>query len=282
VIPWALLDYADRAGQLVPSFLGEADTIWLRALLDAYDRFVGRRRRELEVHLQAPLPAACPARGLRRARHVLERLWDSEVVGSVAPRDLREAVFTEAARGTRRDLVLTRVARRLGLRPGEVEASLFADLPGERRLAPRPEGLNPWELALRVNLAAAQSVLRRARRVQLDVEGHARSLVSQAKWGGLMCVARPGRSRAHLLLEISGPMAVFRRTLVYGRALAGLVPQLLWSDRFHLRADCEVDGELRYFVLQSGDPIFPAAEPRRFDSKVEARFFDDFRRAAPD
>ncbi len=282
MIPWALLDYADQAGELVPSMLGEADTIWLRALLDAYDRYVGRRRRDLKQHLQAPLPVACPARGLRRASHVLDRLWDSEALGPVAPRDLREAVFTEAAKGVRRDLALGRVARRLGIRPGEVEGSLFADLPGERRLAPRPEGLNPWELALRVNLATAQAVLRRARRVRLDVEGHVRGLVSQAKWGGLMCVARPGRNRAHLVLEISGPMALFRRAQVYGRALAGLVPQLLWCDRFHLRADCEIEGAPRTFVLQSGDPIFPAAEPRRFDSKVEARFFDDFCRAAPD
>jgi len=282
VIPWSLLDYADRAGELVPCFLGEADTIWLRALLDAYERFVGRRRRDLDEYLQAPLPVASPSRSLRRARHVLDMVWDNEAVGGVAPRALREAVFTAAASGVRRDLAFARVARRLGLRPSVVEGSLFADLPSERRLAPRPARLNPWELALRVNLAMAQALLRRSRRVRLDVEGHARALVAQAKWGGLMCVVKPGRTQAHLTLELSGPMALFRRALVYGRALAGLVPQLLWCDRFRLRADCEVDGEARCFVLRSGDPIFPAAEPRRFDSKVEARFYDDFRRAAPD
>lgn len=283
MIPWSLLDYADRAGELVPCFLGEADTLWLRALLDAYDRFVGHRRRALDEHLQAPLPVACDRRSLRRARHVLAGLWENEPMGPVVPRELREAVFTEASTSaTRRDLVLARVARRLGVRPAAVEADLFADLPSERRLAARPAQLNPWELALRVNLAMAQSLLRRARRIRLDVEGHARTLVAQAKWCGLMCVAKPGRTNAHLTLEISGPMALFRRTLVYGRALAGLVPQLQWCDRFHLRADCEVDGEPRAFVLKSGDPIFPAAEPRRFDSKVEARFFDDFGRATPD
>jgi predicted nuclease of restriction endonuclease-like RecB superfamily len=282
VIPWSLLDYANRAGELVPHFLGEGDTIWLRALLDAHERFVGRRRRDLDEYLQAPLPVACPPRSLRRARHVLDRLWDSETVGGVAPRDLREAVFTAVATGLSRDLAIGRVGRRLGLSPREVEAALFADLPGERRLAQRPSGLNPWELALRVNLAMAQSVLRCARRVQVDLEGHARTLVGQAKWGGLMCVAKPGRGSAQITLEISGPMALFRRALVYGRALAALVPQLVWCDRYCLRADCEIDGEPRRFVLQSGDPIFPAAEPRRFDSKVEARFYDDFRRAAPD
>ncbi len=282
MIPWSLLDCADQAGQLVPGFLGESDTIWLRALLDAYERHVGRCRRDLSEHLQAPLPVACDARALRRARHVLDRLWDTESVAGVVPRQLREAVFTEASDGGVREQIIGRVARRLGLRPRVLEAALFSDLPPQRRLAPRPAGLNPWELALRVNLATAQSVLRRARRVRLDLQGHARALVSQAKWCGLMCVARPGVAGSQITLEISGPMALFRRALVYGRALAALVPQLMWCDRFRLHADCEVDGEPRSFVLQSGDPIFPAAEPRRFDSRVESRFFADFQRAAPD
>jgi predicted nuclease of restriction endonuclease-like RecB superfamily len=35
-------------------------------------------------------------------------------------------------------------------------------------------------------------------------------------------------------------------------------------------------------VLASGDPIFPAAEPRLYDSRLEERFARDFRRVAPD
>jgi predicted nuclease of restriction endonuclease-like RecB superfamily len=34
-------------------------------------------------------------------------------------------------------------------------------------------------------------------------------------------------------------------------------------------------------TLASGDPIFPSAEPRRFDSKVEERFARDFGRRLP-
>lgn len=282
MIPWALLDYADQPGELVPCFLGEADTLWLRALLDAYERFVGQRRRDLDEHLQAPLSVPSPPRHLRRARHVLDRLWDTETLPGVRPRALREAVFCEAASGSPRDAILRRVARRMSVGPADVERRLFADLPAQRRLGPRPVGLHARELALRVNLATAQSVLRRARRVRLEVEGHARVLVSQARWGGLMCVARPGASAPQLTLEISGPMALFRRARVYGRALAGLVPQLMWCDRFHLRADCDVEGALRSFVLQTGDPIFPAAEPNRFDSRLERRFHEDFCRATPD
>ena len=34
--------------------------------------------------------------------------------------------------------------------------------------------------------------------------------------------------------------------------------------------------------LATGDPIFPAGEPRAYDSKIEERFARDFRRAARD
>jgi hypothetical protein len=34
--------------------------------------------------------------------------------------------------------------------------------------------------------------------------------------------------------------------------------------------------------LGTGDPIFPAGEPRRYDSRLEERFAREFRRLAPD
>jgi hypothetical protein len=41
-------------------------------------------------------------------------------------------------------------------------------------------------------------------------------------------------------------------------------------------------GKPQALELASGDPIFPASEPRRFDSKLEERFAREFARAAPD
>ncbi len=277
-----MLDYVEVSGEIAPSYLGEADTVWLRALLDAYERHVGHQRRELEEHLQAPLSVACDPRSLRRARLVLDRIWPTEPGVGIGPRRLREELFLAAAEDPDRERVVERVARRLGLRPRVVMDSLFADLPPQRRLAPMPAGLSPWELALRVNQATAQSVLRRSRRVLVELVGNARALVAQARWGGLMAVARPAREGAGLTLEISGPLSLFCRSLVYGRTLAALLPLLTRCDSFLLRADCEVGDRLRRFVLRSTDPVFPAAEPRRFASQVEARFFRDFAKLAPD
>ena len=84
------------------------------------------------------------------------------------------------------------------------------------------------------------------------------------------------------MLELSGPFALFRRTLVYGRALGEIVPLLAWCRRLRLRADCILRERRLTLQLGSGDPIFPAAEPRPYDSRLEERFAREFRRAAPD
>lgn len=49
-----------------------------------------------------------------------------------------------------------------------------------------------------------------------------------------------------------------------------------------LAADCAVGGRRRILQLASGDPIFPAAPPRQYDSRLEERFAREFRRAAPE
>jgi predicted nuclease of restriction endonuclease-like RecB superfamily len=84
------------------------------------------------------------------------------------------------------------------------------------------------------------------------------------------------------VLEISGPFSLFQHTLLYGRALAELLPHLAWCARFELRAACALRGRLATVSFGSGDPIFPAAPPIPFDSQLEERFARDVARLAPD
>jgi len=95
-----------------------------------------------------------------------------------------------------------------------------------------------------------------------------------------MCAVSSEPHTGGALLEISGPFALFRHTLLYGRALGSLLPILAWTRRFRLDADCDLGGRRVKATFATGDPIFPAAEPRRFDSRIEERFARDFGRAA--
>ncbi|MDY0003459.1 MAG: DUF790 family protein, partial [Polyangia bacterium] len=270
--------------ELVPGYLREPDFGWLRALIDAYTRHVGRPVRELNEHLEAPLVSPAPAHRLRLARHVLGRQWATLPAAKLPAAKAREALFAAAAarpEAPRREL-LGQVARRLRVSPAALEEALFADLPGERRLGPAPEGMEPGELALRVNLAMAQGLLGRARELRIHLVGQARAVVRQARWGGLLCQVRPRDPEGSAVLEISGPLALFRRARVYGRTLAALVPLLPRCQRFALLARCEVGGAERVFRLQTGDPVFPSQVSPGFDSRVERRFAEEFSRLALD
>jgi predicted nuclease of restriction endonuclease-like RecB superfamily len=278
-----LLPYRLVAGTVVPAFLGEQDWPWLRRLLDEREGLVGRPRRELDERLRTPLPDQGPPGKTRLALHVLAQLGRSERDAVVPSPQARRLVFVEAAgTGEPRALVLARVAATLGVAAERLDAALFADLPGERLVAELPDPVSPGELALRANLALAQALLFRAAAVAIDAEGNARALVRHAKLGGLICSVAGRAPDGDVRLEVSGPFAVFRHTLLYGRALGRLVPLLAWCRRFRLRATCVLDGSRFDLELRTGDPIFPAAEPRRYDSRIEARFAREFRRLAPD
>jgi predicted nuclease of restriction endonuclease-like RecB superfamily len=280
LLPESLLSYSVRDGVVAPHFLTAADHPWLRALLDEHARFVGRRERELDERLREPLgPAAAPAKQ-RLAVHLLRRTLRTARPAGLEPRRVREVLFPLATAAPSRAAALAGAAARLGVPAGELVRALFADLPGERLVA-EPSPLSPAELALRVNLAQVQALVARALRVVIEVDGQARLLVRHARLRGLICTVE-GRSAAGARLVLSGPFALFRHTLLYGRALAGLVPHLAWCRRFRLRADCRLRRRDATLVLGPADPIVPAAEPRAYDSRLEERFARDFRRAAPD
>lgn len=282
MLPESLLRHSVHHGVIVPRFLRENDHPWLRLLLDEVEGLAGRPQRELEERLRE-LALDAPRGQRALAVHVLRRLWGSRQQAAVSPKRARAALFgAAAASAERRELILARTAQTLGVGAADLEASLFADLPGERLVVAPDEALSPGELALRANLALAQSLLFRAEAVAIEAEGNARALVRHAKLRGLICTVNGRGHEGDALLEISGPFALFRHTLVYGRALGELLPLCAWCRRFRLRARCNLGDQPLVLELASGDPIFPSVEPRRYDSRVEERFARDFRRFARD
>ena len=294
MLPGSLIRCSVRGDVVVPHFLGENDHPWLRALLDEHERFAGRPQRALDERLREPAADGTPHGKRALAIHVLRRVWGSQQRSAVPPREARAALFGEAARAPgARDAALTAAAMELGVEVAGLLASLFADLPGERVVTAPDHPISPVELALRTNLALAQALLFRASVVAIEVEGNARAIVRQAKLRRLMCSVTPrppGDPRGGAwgsepggvaTLEVSGPFALFRHTLVYGRALGELLPPLAWCRRFRLEASCMIEERRLTLRLGTGDPIFPSAEPRAYDSRAEERFARDFRRLAP-
>jgi predicted nuclease of restriction endonuclease-like RecB superfamily len=276
-----LLLYRLQADHIVPGFLGEPDHPWLRALLEERERFVGRPRRDLALRWQEPLRVAAPPRKRALAAHVLEGLAEKNAAPGQRARELRGALFRAAAASAAgRAEILERTSAELGMTATDLEARLFADLPDLQPVPPLARAVSPAELAARANQALARGLLARADRVTVALEGNALPVVRRARVAGLIVnvLGDAGNPR----LEISGPLALFHHTRVYGRALGGIVPCLSWCSRFALEATCVLEEGRGTLRLATGDPLFPSEEPRPFDSRLEEDFARRMRHAAPE
>jgi uncharacterized protein len=278
-----LLNTRSEGNRILPRYLGERDHPWLRALLDEHARFVGCRRSELRLRLAEPLPVAAPRNKLRLATRVLDRLTAARIEAAVSPQEARFALFRAAAASNEpRATLLDRVALELGIQAVALEAALFADLRGERRVAALPDDYSPSRFALEINAALVAGLLARAAYVRIRAWGNTRVLVRQARLSGLICLVTDEHTA--VALDISGPFTLFRHTAVYRRALAALVPRLAGCNDFELVATCALGrgGRLWPVVVRSNDPIDVHPELERFDSRTEQCFAADFLRAAPD
>ncbi len=286
MLPAELLSFRVVEGEIVPDWLGPQDHPWLRDLLDRAEAATGKTLRELDRALADPGARPVPPRRLAMACHALRGRWSAALPeAEVPPRAARAAVFQASselrvAGGWSRAEALERAAERLRVDPAALDRSLLLDLPGERRTALDEPLPSPAELALHTNLALAQGLVRRARQVTVTALGNSRDLVRHVRLRGLLCVAR--RVASGVELEISGPIALFRHTTLYGREQASVVPRLPWCERFALRAACLVRGSEAVLRLGTGDPIFPSDPPRRFDSRLEETFAKELARRHPD
>jgi uncharacterized protein len=297
-----LLSTRIEGDRILPRYLGEHDHPWLRALLDEHARFVGHRRSELLSRLTEPLPVAAPKNKLRLATRVLDRLTIGRIEAEVSPERVRSSLFRAgAASDEARESVLERVASELSSTPRALESALFADLRSERRVAALPDDYSPSRLAIEINSALVAGLLARATHVRVRAWGDTHALVRQARLGGLICLVSREKGRmgrmggfeagaldevreSGVMLDISGPFALFRHTAVYGRALAALVPRLTACSGFELVAPCVLSRGKRVWtvLVRSGDPIAETRELARPGGQVEARFAADFSRIAPD
>jgi predicted nuclease of restriction endonuclease-like RecB superfamily len=289
-------------------YFTEKDHPWLRALIDEYERGVGSKRSQLLTRLKEPLTAPAPKAKQRLAVEVLQRLTDARAKAGVPPREARWSAFTAAASmPAPREQILGLAAAQLGIDVESLDSAMFADLRSEGVACPIPAGLSPQRLAYEANLRLVNSWMQRARSVRINAWGNTRALVRQARLHGLICnIRRPAATetaaaRAAAIavagldalpesvaegveLEISGPLALFRHTQVYGRALSALVPRALWCHRFELRAACETSSgaAVATLTIRSGDPLRVGRELPAYDSQLEQRFARDFRRVALD
>jgi hypothetical protein len=239
-----------------------------------------------------------------------------EPVTKVEPKKLREHLFLRGyvTNHEERRRRLEEAAHKFGCTLEEIERSFWADreeneilrgfLAAEHLQSPadadvdveitRELEITPEELLRSYNLSLAQTLLFDALELSFEVSGSGsgsgnyppaqqaasppfQQIFRKIKYLGLMYEAieeLPGQVR----VKVDGPASLFKETTKYGSALAKLLPALLRSEKFHLRARIKDKSKVFEFELDhSRSDLFPTVdeehERKRFDSAVEADFY---------
>lgn len=297
LLPERLLQYSINDGKVIPHYLGERDYPCLVEVIEAYEAHIGLEKRALFAYLSERAPLEGSQGRYKLAVHCLKKALSENSNCSIDSRKVRELLFLQAGEsfgskntaeiGVNRDAIIQKVALSLGKDAFQIEREMFWDLPGERLVPHLERGISKMELVSMSNLLLVQGLLARSISIEVALIGNAKAIVRHAKLRGLICVVEIGGKswgsfEGRPILNISGPFSLFKKTTMYGKALAELVPILMWSKQFNLRALCHLRHRNGVLCLSHRDFIKPANEPRRYDSKLEQRFARDVMRKMPD
>jgi predicted nuclease of restriction endonuclease-like RecB superfamily len=283
----SLLRFESSGKTLEPSYLDQRHAPLVRLLLGQYEAFSGRPYHELqaslgdnpEIHHFRPRIVA----GLRR---VIEESVTLELEAAVKPKRLRSVVFALGRReiDLSRNEVFERAGRELGLPRDEAAASLYADLKSERRVRFSRRLPDISEIISRYNFRLLQGILLHSESLRVELHENLRAAYRAIKLHGLLIdVKKRNAQTGTVLLEITGPLALFKKTRKYGYALARCLPACCVSRHYRLEAQVNLNGKRFRLSVSEADRLLPSHRlPREFDSRLEQRFSQDFTRLNSD
>jgi predicted nuclease of restriction endonuclease-like RecB superfamily len=257
------------------ALLDDTDVPWLTEVVDTVVACAGKpwrvalERLDDLGHLELP---RAPVR-FAAAVSAVQRILGGRARNAARARAARSLVLgTPALGAAEREARIAYAAGELEVSCATVENLLWSDLPRERPVElvrGRPREL---EVAAYANVHLLQRAMRRAHAVRISLHGDAGPVVRGAASRGLLMTVslgapsrgEPGEAAApaprtglvdafarrepeHSIthLDIVGPLALFHRTAVYGKAIADLVPLLADCEHFELTITAHArDGQL--------------------------------------
>ena len=201
------------------------------SVIDVFQRHVGRTYGELIEELVGL--EEINYRFVRGLSQILERRCIIDKDSVIDPIASRKAVFRDArglvANEEERTKVLNRAAEMLSIKPDELEKALWADLE-ENLVVKEFQTITQEELLKQYNLSLAQTLLFKATGMEIQIEDNYQQIFRRIKQLGLMYSMLDGK------IYLDGPISLFKLTEKYGTSLAKLLPTVMLSTRWSLKA----------------------------------------------
>jgi len=294
VLPSNLLRVRFMRGQAVRPIYAQlnAGTLSLaERVIGSFEKGVRSRKGELNERLRAFEDEGFDYRLVRGLSTLLERRCVFEADSpAVNPMGARTAVFEEASRvkvvsAEERERVIQGVATSLKVQQEALEKALYSDVEEELILR-KFDSIEPEPLVKHYNLSLTQTLLFKSLRMEFTATGNWKNILRAAKRLGLMYSIE--RNDGGYTASLDGPLSLFRMTDRYGTSMAKLLPHIVASEKWRLKADILGRSRDRIFSfeLDSGEAkglieeiAYETLETRAqgpYDSAVEERFARSF------
>jgi predicted nuclease of restriction endonuclease-like RecB superfamily len=268
-------------------------------LINIFSQSTGKKRRYLNTALDNYLDQHFDL-DARRVRGFFELLLRRCTFSSesspedIQPFEIRKKVFEHAkytSSDEERKTATEAAAKELGITVDYLLNHMFADREDEQVIT-QFDAIDAKTLIKLYNLSLAQTLLFRATEMEFSVDANAREVFSTIKRLGLMYHAY---QTDRLYVKVDGPMSVLKMTEKYGTSFAKLLPAIVKSDDFNLKAFIvRRRGEVRQYILDLNAKhkwfisLLPSSpeptgehEPEKgkkneYESRLEERFVSDF------
>lgn len=257
------------------------------SIIDLFNANIGQTRAAIEDNLECIEREA----DFKIVRGLAKLVEDECVYDPIEPlnfSELRANVFGVAQRHyplvTHTDLLhqkdrtqaLDEIAHDLSIERERLEWLLFADLPNRHILKELQKPFTPESLLQRYNLAQAQALLYWAKELRITLFSDYKLVWKYVKLARL--IHEMEKSPDGYVVQLAGPMSIFRQGRRYGIRMALFLPGLLLAKRFSMTAMVSIHGKNRQFVLNEQSGLHSTYRESRapFDSSLEERFFEQF------
>jgi len=223
-------------------------------IISIFSQSAGKKRKYLNTALDNYLDQhfGVDARRIRGFFELLLRrcTFSSEFSSEdIQPFEIRKKVFEHAKYATNADerkTAMEAAAKELGITADYLLSRMIADMDDEQVIT-QFDAIDAKTLIKLYNLSLAQTLLFRATEMEFSVSANAREVFSGIKRLGLMYHAY---QTDRLYVKLDGPLSVLKLTERYGTSFAKLLPAILKSDDFNLKAFIiRRKGDVRQYVF---------------------------------
>lgn len=274
---------------ILPQYFSDEDQPWLRHMLFTFQRWEGRPLKEWTDYLSEGLNFKYP---YHKGKFALQALEKELTETQEAPPELsqfklelfilaqqkrKERVNTlpSSICWNRREVIDILLPQYPTISLDQLESSLERSTGSEKQIKSISTLGEFSDLPRKLNGLLIRKIMAKSFIIEIHLMDQSRRLIRQAKLHGLICEVSKIKD-SFLRLRISGPLALFGPTTIYGRKLQEFIPLLFWNLSFNLRASFRSNGQTYHLYLDSLSPLKISKPPHFFDSKLEEEFYHEF------